>query len=1027
MDPPPIGIVRVGLESLEFWEGREVDEENVMDLVKVFEKSRYGCDRYDDHNIIPAYVNPRELNNILELSNLTREELQLSLSSQGFRPWIETGNIKIRGLHGQHRVEAGKRFLPPSESWWTVKLIDRPSVKQGEQFSYETWFSDGEIYRKVRFYQHAQQEDLVQEWMLRLKSKSKLRNLSWLLEREGYTERLDMLLKFPGLWKWFELGNIRRLFALRCDEELQRYLELIFEVWDIITLGDPEIQRSTNIKTVQCLQGRAPFASLADRQSIVRDMNEENLFPNVTNAGTRQRVLEAILGLNVIIPTIKTLNENSKLLEIAVHIIRRELSDSRSGSLFDSLREIWCPPSFCSLEILEGKFRPFLLPNNIEHAYLVYFLTFLSALRQFPNLGNIAPLRDVRSVPLHAQVDLGYKTLFARRARFMGYKNRQIKENCNLISGELALAVRQLPTIKGKEGIETRWGRPFGQAHSQLQRELFIPNLWRARFETTREPSAMYVQQDFLRAFFRPEVFVDWDRYPYLLEPVTTDLTTALRWQEDGHSGMNGGGGRGRRADLLSVTAPLHTGHAGSDFEMQSTISLSSAAISSWVSQLPRSPFIAASVQSSPRVQDLTSRFMNTGIDNNTGIEINTVVETNTDMNMNSNVQVHSPQEPEGITEVNTDVNINLDVDMNSNVQIHNLQVEPEGINTDANIDPDVEMNTNVQIPHTPQAIEREGTTTEATPREETSEQPWEGQSEDSTTILASDKDSWISECSTIVASETNDDQDLASTIKKYHRSYLASHQQNQSYSSVGASRQRSFLNPRSEDQSRKKWLLTRRRGRGQRSFLNPVAKEQRRAPRGRRRMRSLLGLNGDVRSPKGKEILRDPRENGPAFQTSFQNSSDEAIGPRNRGTRAARSFLLAKGRRQNTLQASGNPSQLGNSSRPPNPSERGPVRARSYLRPGGEAKEAHESAAIINFWEHNGMTLLPKSTTMLTDYLKRRKGWVGMIVIDGEPRTLRHDHIAKYMENGVLQNISQDFILVKQAYAEHFRANYTR
>jgi len=78
-----------------------------------------------------------------------------------------------------------------------------------------------------------------------------------------------------------------------------------------------------------------------------------------------------------------------------------------------------------------------------------------------------------------------------------------------------------------------------------------------------------------------------------------------------------------------------------------------------------------------------------------------------------------------------------------------------------------------------------------------------------------------------------------------------------------------------------------------------------------------------------------------------------------------------------------------------------------------------------VEFFEYNGMKLLTKNTTNLTEYLKRRKGWVGMIVVEGEPRTLRLDHIAKYMEINRLEDRLPKLILVKQPHAERFRTNY--
>ena len=80
-----------------------------------------------------------------------------------------------------------------------------------------------------------------------------------------------------------------------------------------------------------------------------------------------------------------------------------------------------------------------------------------------------------------------------------------------------------------------------------------------------------------------------------------------------------------------------------------------------------------------------------------------------------------------------------------------------------------------------------------------------------------------------------------------------------------------------------------------------------------------------------------------------------------------------------------------------------------------------------VSFLEYNGMKLLQKTTTNLIEYLKRRKGWVGMVIVGSEPMSLRLDHIAKYMENEQLKDSQPRLILVKQPYAERFRVNYFR
>jgi len=70
--------------------------------------------------------------------------------------------------------------------------------KKSEQFSHQAKFSDGEVYRKIRYYQRQSWEDLVQDWMIRL-TEGKQDDIYRLLKNKGLVEAFDILLPFPGL------------------------------------------------------------------------------------------------------------------------------------------------------------------------------------------------------------------------------------------------------------------------------------------------------------------------------------------------------------------------------------------------------------------------------------------------------------------------------------------------------------------------------------------------------------------------------------------------------------------------------------------------------------------------------------------------------------------------------------------------------------------------------------------------------------------------------------------------------------
>lgn len=122
-----VGIVHVDISSLVFQdeiEARQIDDTKVQKLINIFTTSSHGCERDEPENHIPAVISSRELSYILQISQLTRDDLQRSLLGRGY-PKLNTLNNKIYCLHGRHRLRAAAAFLRNFESdnyWWTIKL-----------------------------------------------------------------------------------------------------------------------------------------------------------------------------------------------------------------------------------------------------------------------------------------------------------------------------------------------------------------------------------------------------------------------------------------------------------------------------------------------------------------------------------------------------------------------------------------------------------------------------------------------------------------------------------------------------------------------------------------------------------------------------------------------------------------------------------------------------------------------------------------------------------------------------------------
>jgi len=75
-------------------------------------------------------------------------------------------------------------------------------------------------------------------------------------------------------------------------------------------------------KTVELFKGRAPKTSLADRDFITRAIESKSAFLLLYNNVKRLELLQNVIAINRIIPSIKTLAKDSLYLEDCTKVMR---------------------------------------------------------------------------------------------------------------------------------------------------------------------------------------------------------------------------------------------------------------------------------------------------------------------------------------------------------------------------------------------------------------------------------------------------------------------------------------------------------------------------------------------------------------------------------------------------------------------------------------------------------------------------------------------------------------------------------
>ncbi|KAH8787541.1 hypothetical protein F5882DRAFT_293337, partial [Hyaloscypha sp. PMI_1271] len=504
-----IGVVRADISCLEFVGSREEDPRAVEELKQIFQRTRIR--RFNSDNYIPVLITVAELNRALRASGLTRRALQKP-ANDGTLCFLKTAPRQtLKCLKGLHRIKAAKEVLPPEDYWWTFRLlllapnedifkVARPWINQ---YYHQTKDSDGHIYCKIRLDSSSQSE--IDEWKVRL-TDCKQVSLGQILKHKEFTKAFDDLLCFPGLWGGLELGNIQRHFASGFDEEWLKYTVHIKNNWENIMLKRPELYRYVSIQDVEFLQRRAPGLSKVDREFVIEGIRIRLLFPGIRDQRTRRQIRDSLLQTRCLIPSIKSMHENMKYLEIGAKIIKKLIlgKDFRKTIYLESYSH-WKDAKHPVQTILDSKEK--------KRWDLIYKQIWIYALRLFAELGGRSPLIEAGSVKNdegNANINTQYH--FVRFVRDLGLRTEQIDEflatdprketlrqSLSKIYGKppdeqiLEDLVSQLPR-QGKnreperhpntlyvptdeDDLERRWGVPYQRTYEIGKLTFFLPNI----------------------------------------------------------------------------------------------------------------------------------------------------------------------------------------------------------------------------------------------------------------------------------------------------------------------------------------------------------------------------------------------------------------------------------------------------------------------------------------------------------------------------------------------------------------------
>ncbi|KAI9772442.1 MAG: hypothetical protein M1840_000645 [Geoglossum simile] len=433
------GTARIRLERLHFGNQcpRELNKKIVEKLKDKFETE--GCLRLEPKHHIPAIIDQQILDAAIKISpNVSLHTLLDTLGD--LPPELKIPpNCSLECLHGRHRIQAGREILQPKDKWWTVDLYLKDTssdLKQAlsEEYSNSVDFSDSEIYQKIRQYRsytNKSTEIMFAEkrWWARLHGKNKRKDLKQLLKHERLTAAFDALLVIPGIWGGLRIGVLHKLIAMKCDEELLRYLEHILEVWSAILGEEKALMRITDRFTVEALELRAPKYSQGDLIALEARFRNGELFPAVQAPQDWQSIWSNLRQVEGLIPSVYTFFEDAKYLKPCARIMK-QLFGKTKLTVYQAMCRIFLGCNQSDDEyILQGSEKVFQsIPGSLkDQVEFGYRQVWLYSWRHFTELIEECPRKeDGQDTPAPQEPDRNAWYHFAALASKLGFQSEQI-------------------------------------------------------------------------------------------------------------------------------------------------------------------------------------------------------------------------------------------------------------------------------------------------------------------------------------------------------------------------------------------------------------------------------------------------------------------------------------------------------------------------------------------------------------------------------------------------------------------------
>ncbi|KAK6609669.1 hypothetical protein H4I96_03600 [Botrytis cinerea] len=211
--------------------------------------------------------------------------------------------------------------------------------------------------------------------------------------------------------------------------EIKNYIDLILKIWTAILGPDNNLMATLDQKTVKLMELRVPAVSKLDSEFIKNKFKSHDLFPSIFNSNHRRSIMNRILRINILVPSIFTLFKDLRYLEPAAKAIKGifPASDFKKKTLREGLRFLFSDKIITTGKLAVQQTEDTFIETTGSFDYtfdLAIRQLFLCAMRYFTDPSNISSKKNMNPIQ---------QTLNAPK-RYLGFKLLNLSNRLNFVS-----------------------------------------------------------------------------------------------------------------------------------------------------------------------------------------------------------------------------------------------------------------------------------------------------------------------------------------------------------------------------------------------------------------------------------------------------------------------------------------------------------------------------------------------------------------------------------------------------------------